>query len=198
MNSTKSRVSRNPDGGARADASFDGLGMITASVTHCVACGQALDATWAFCAACGARRAQPIAEPNGQQAPASPVLEPVMHAPSSDVERLLARAETLGREQRIEEMAAALDEAVEADSSHPVVRLRRAEYFARLGLYAQAKDELKTARRLLPSGDLRAQLYCHELSRWIDDRARLSFVRHPALPRLPSLPRFGFNGGTPP
>lgn len=101
-----------------------------------------------------------------------------------DVEARLMLAQLRFERGAIAEAGALLDEAANLGPDRFEVRLRRGEFFARLGIYQQALAELEAARRL-PAPDFPSLLYCQELWRWVAERARQAFVRQPTLPPAP-------------
>jgi hypothetical protein len=172
----------------------------TSAAVFCVSCGLRMGEAWAFCPRCGAAH-ETIEE-------AVPEIESPLIA---EVRRLLDRGDLKEAESRVKTLlstgpdvqaflllaairqqqndfdglAETLDEALNLDPTDPLVRLRRSEHFARLGLHPQAFAELAVARRYFPSSNIQAAIYCQDLDRWLRDKSRSSFVRQPSLPRLP-------------
>jgi tetratricopeptide (TPR) repeat protein len=101
-----------------------------------------------------------------------------------DIEARLILAQAQFERGAITEAGALLDEAANLGPDRFDVRLRRGEFFARLGIYQRAFAELDAARRL-PVPDFASLLYCEELRRWVAERARLAVLREPALPPAP-------------
>jgi len=168
----------------------------------CPGCGGEVARLWTFCPQCGAaveQRPAPLpaeADPltlqalrllrEGRLAEAEDLLAAA--GDSAEARLLLARL----RAERNDFAAARvhLDEALRLSPDSYVVRVRRCEYFARVGLYQEALDEVAVARRLAP--DVASLLHVQDLERRLREMSRHSFARPAALPALPSwlrLPR---------
>jgi tetratricopeptide (TPR) repeat protein len=111
-----------------------------------------------------------------------------MHESPADVEVHLILADMLVKRFEIQEAGALYDEAAAVAPDHFLVRLRRAEFLARLGRYSDAVQDLSAARRL-PAPDFQTLMYSQELYRWVSSRLQGSFTRTTGPPRLPAWVR---------
>jgi len=84
---------------------------------------------------------------------------------------------------RVSDATAALDDALRQGRDSFIVRLKRGECLARLGMSPQAIVELEEAVRLAPMGDEGAQ--ARALLARVRQRGAGSFVRRAEPPRLP-------------
>jgi tetratricopeptide (TPR) repeat protein len=103
-----------------------------------------------------------------------------------EVETMLLLAVVLTKQHRYSEAGTLLEETVALDPANAEAHIRRAEYLGRVGLYDQALEQLRLARRYLRPSEVPALLHCQELERWLRERIKSGFVVHPSLPRLPS------------
>jgi tetratricopeptide (TPR) repeat protein len=166
----------------------------------CRECGGGVALLWTFCPQCGApvepRPTSPLpaeADPVTLQA-----LRLLREGRAREAEELLAGAGASAEARLLyarllierSDFAAArahLDEALRLSPGSYVVRVRRCEYFARLGLYPEALDEVAVARRVAP--DVASLLHAQDLERRLREMSRHSFARTAALPALPSWRR---------
>jgi predicted Zn-dependent protease len=72
----------------------------------------------------------------------------------------------------------ALDAALQLNPDDPLVRVKRAEYFYRLGQFGDAVGELEHAIQR-PSFNFDLQRYANELLRKSREQAKRSFARAP-------------------
>ena len=84
---------------------------------------------------------------------------------------------------RVAEARALLDEALALAPQDFIVRLKRGEFFLRLGFYAEAVVELQAAVRLPVTEDA-SRDYARRLLVEARERAKQSITRRVALPRL--------------
>lgn len=178
----------------------------------CPDCGLQLWSQWGFCPRCGRtlddlhvsiweNSGGPMTPPPvirspeanqalellraGLTAEAEEKLRASMHESSADVELRLILAGMLLERFQIQEAGALYDEALAIAPNEFLVRLRRAEFLARLGRYAEAFEDLNAGRRL-PAPDFPTLLYSQELHRWVTSRMQGSFTRTTGPPKLPS------------
>jgi hypothetical protein len=171
------------------------------AAVFCVSCGLRLGEAWAFCPRCGAAHETIVESVNETEDPllieAQSLVQrgelkeaesrvKAMLTSGPDVQALLLLAAIRHQQNDFDGLAETLDEAINFNPTDPYVRLRRAEHFARLGLYPQAFADLRVARRYFLGGNTQAALYCQDLDRWLRDRSRSSFVRQPVLPHMPA------------
>ena len=178
---------------------------------YCPWCGRPRQETWEFCRGCGRTLNGELAPAEASHLGPPPSTHPIAADVSAEVRHLtdgglLAEAEALLRESieraptvgnllhlvdvltrqgRFSETEPLLEDALVFAPRDPYVRLKRAVYYGRIGLYSISSEELGLARRYLSAADVGALLYCQELDRWLRDRSKTSFVSQTSLPRLP-------------
>ena len=179
------------------------------STGFCPGCGMQLFSQWGFCPRCGRtlddlhvslweNSGGPLTPPpavhsgeandalellrDGLVAEAEQKLRASMREAPADVELRIILAGVLFQRYDVQEAGALYDEALALAPDDFIVRLRRAEYLARLGRFTDALVDLDAARRL-PAPDFPTLLYCQELQRWVVSKASGSFVRNTGPPK---------------
>ena len=172
----------------------------------CVECGLQLG-DWKFCPKCGTKRLDNAAMAEAPRI--EPTLESMMRREvrslidsddlpaaeltvrkalkeSRTLDVLLVAADVFSRRHLVNEATDILDEAFKLAPQNYLVHVRYAEHFGRVGLYPQALEAVVHARRLLPTSDVTALLYCQEFERVMRERNRGGFVRASSAPRFSS------------
>ncbi|HEY7269939.1 MAG TPA: tetratricopeptide repeat protein [Dehalococcoidia bacterium] len=155
---------------------------------------------WTFCAGCGAPIERANQEPAGIQPDELSVraLRLIGEGFPGEAEELLVAglddagpdahllyARLLMERNDFGLARAHFDVAVRMAPANFMVRVRRAEFFSRYGLYGDALAEAEEARKLAP--DVGSLIHIQDVERRLAERARGSFV---VSSQLPSAPRW--------
>jgi Tfp pilus assembly protein PilF len=163
---------------------------------RCPRCRADLAAMWTFCPTCGASVERPsretaAADADGRVLAALQLLAQgrsreaeASLASAISPEALLLHARLLTERQDFQSARERLDEALALAPRSFLVRVRRCEFFARVGLYPDALTEARAARHV--AADVASLMHAQDLERRLEELTKHSFVREPSLPRPPA------------
>ncbi len=151
----------------------------------CTTCGQPRTHAARFCAFCGqsvlSAPDAPFARADallrqGEPAKAEAELRRFIAAQGDDAAARALLGSALMAQFQFDDAREELDAAVRIDPDDAFVRVKRAEYFFRLGLFRDAEQELELAKQS-PVADPTTYFYARQLLNEVRTRARRSFTR---------------------
>lgn len=123
----------------------------------------------------------------GEYLEAEHILQEVVSACPHYAEAWAYLGACLARRGVIDRAGECLDRALDLAPQSLAVRLKRGEYFLRLGIYPLAQVELQEAIRLAGPAQRRTASYAHALLLYARQQERGGFVRDTSMARLATL-----------